>query len=46
MDTQNTTEMEDLPLTKIKNKHLVFNAYNSNTDRPTNSTVDNNTSLS
>ena len=39
MDTQNTTEMEDPLLVKRVNKDLVFDVYNSNTDRPANSTL-------
>ena len=46
MDTQNTTEMEDPLLIKRVNKNLVFDVYNSNTDRPANSIVDNIKSLS
>ena len=39
MDTQNTTEIEDPLLVKRVNKDLVFDVYNSNTDRPANSTL-------
>ena len=46
MGAQSTTEMEDSSLAKGVNKNLVFNVYNSNTDRLVNSTVDNNKSLS
>ena len=47
IDTQNTTKIEDRLFAKNRvNKKLVFNVYNSNTDRPVNSAVDNNKSLS
>ena len=46
MEAQSATEMEDPPLTKTVNQNLVFNVNKYNTDRPTNSTVDNNRSLS
>ena len=47
LDTQNTTKIEDRLFAKNRvNKKLVFNVYNSNTDRPVNSAVDNNKSLS
>ena len=38
--------MGDPQLAEKVNKNVAFNVYNSNTDRPTNSTVDNNKSLS
>ena len=46
MEAQSATEIEDSPLTKTVNENLVFNVYKYNTDRPSNSTVDNNRSLS
>ena len=47
IDTQNTTKTEDPLFAKNRvNKKLVFNVYNSNTNRPVNSAVDNNKSLS
>ena len=46
MGTRNKTRKEESAIAKRVNKNLVFNVNSSNTDRPVNPTVDNNTSLS
>ena len=46
MDAQNTMEIKDSLLARAVNKNLAFTVCNSNTDRPANSIVDNNISLS
>ena len=42
MGTRNKTEKKESAIAKRVNKNLVFHVNSSNTDRPVNPTVDNN----